>query len=68
MGGQFEFQNRFAEDQNVRNITENTTDSATKFEFGNKHKRIKALGIQHKDQQNVLITLSMPIKVQRTKV
>jgi hypothetical protein len=36
MGGQFEFQDRFAEDQSVRNITENTTGQATQFEFGNK--------------------------------
>tara|TARA_R110002050_G_scaffold141587_1_gene266769 strand:- start:1022 stop:1804 length:783 start_codon:yes stop_codon:yes gene_type:complete len=36
MGGQFEFQNRFAEDQNVRDITKDTTATATEFEFGNK--------------------------------
>lgn len=36
MGGQFEFQNRFAEDQNVRDITKDTTNTATQFEFGNK--------------------------------
>lgn len=36
MGGQFEFQNRFAEDQNVRDITKDTTKTATDFEFGNK--------------------------------
>lgn len=36
MGAQFEFQNRFAEDQTVRNITENTTGSAVNFELGNK--------------------------------
>ncbi len=36
MGGQFEFQNRFAEDQNVRDITKDTTSQATQFEFGNK--------------------------------
>ena len=36
MGGQFEFQNRFAEDQNVRDITKDTTATATQFEFGNK--------------------------------
>lgn len=36
MGGQFEFQNRFAEDQNVRDITKDTTNQATQFEFGNK--------------------------------
>ena len=34
MGGQFEFQNRFAEDQNVRDITANTTNTATQYEFG----------------------------------
>ena len=36
MGGQFEFQNRFAEDQNVRDITKDTTSQATQFEFTNK--------------------------------
>ena len=36
MGGQFEFQNRFAEDQTVRDITKDTTATATQFEFGNK--------------------------------
>lgn len=36
MGGQFEFQNRFAEDQNVRDITKDTTNQATQFEFTNK--------------------------------
>ena len=36
MGGQFEFQNRFAEDQNVRDITKDTTNSAVQFELGNK--------------------------------
>jgi len=36
MGGQFEFQNKFAEDQNVRDITKDTTSTATQFEFGNK--------------------------------
>ena len=34
MGGQFEFQNRFAEDQNVRDITKDTTSQATQYEFG----------------------------------
>ena len=33
MGGQFEFQNRFAEDQNVRDITKDTTNQATNYEF-----------------------------------
>ena len=33
MGGQFEFQNRFAEDQTVRDITQNTTSQASGFEF-----------------------------------
>ena len=33
MGGQFEFQNRFAEDQTVRDITKDTTAGATNFEF-----------------------------------
>ena len=36
MGGQFEFQNRFAEDQNVRDITKDTTNTATQYEFGNR--------------------------------
>ena len=36
MGGQFEFQNRFAEDQNVRDITKDTTSQATQYEFGNR--------------------------------
>ena len=36
MGGQFEFQNRFAEDQTVRDITKDTTQGATQFEFQNK--------------------------------
>ena len=36
MGGQFEFQNRFAEDQNVRDITKDTTNAATQYEFGNR--------------------------------
>jgi hypothetical protein len=36
MGAQFEFQNRFAEDQNVRDITKDTTSQATQFEFSNK--------------------------------
>ena len=35
MGGQFEFQNRFAEDQNVRDITKDTTQQATNYEFTN---------------------------------
>ena len=35
-GQDFEFQNRFAEDQNVRDITKDTTNTATQFEFGNK--------------------------------
>lgn len=34
MGGQFEFQDRFAEDQNVRDITKDTTQIGTQFEFG----------------------------------
>ena len=36
MGQQFEFQNRFAEDQNVRDITKDTTNQATQYEFGNR--------------------------------
>ena len=36
MGGQFEFQNRFAEDQNVRDITKDTTNQATNYEFSNR--------------------------------
>ena len=36
MGGQFEFQNRFAEDQNVRDITKDTTNMGSQFEFGDK--------------------------------
>lgn len=36
MGGQFEFQNRFAEDQNVRDITKDTTSSSTQYELGNR--------------------------------
>jgi hypothetical protein len=36
MGQQFEFQNRFAEDQNVRDITKDTTSQATQYEFGNR--------------------------------
>ena len=36
MGGQFEFQNRFAEDQNVRDITKDTTSKATNYEFQNR--------------------------------
>ena len=36
MGGQFEFKNRFEEDQTVRDITKDTTNTATQFEFGNK--------------------------------
>jgi hypothetical protein len=35
-GQQFEMQNRFAEDQNVRDITKDTTGSAVNFEFGNR--------------------------------
>ena len=36
-GQDFEFQNRFAEDQNVRDITKDTTSySAVQFELGNK--------------------------------
>ena len=38
MGGQFEFQNSFAEDQNVRDSTKDTTKTATDFEIGNKLK------------------------------
>ena len=37
MGAQFEFQNRFAEDQNVRDITKDTTGAAVNFEFGNRY-------------------------------
>ncbi len=36
MGQQFEFQNRFAEDQNVRDITKDTTGKAVDFELSNK--------------------------------
>lgn len=36
MGGQFEFQNRYAEDQNVRDITKDTTNATTNYELGNK--------------------------------
>lgn len=36
MGQQFEFQNKFAEDQNVRDITKDTTNQATQYEFGNR--------------------------------
>ena len=36
MGGQFEFQNRFAEDQNVRDITKDTSNQATGFDFSNR--------------------------------
>ena len=36
MGGQFEFQNKFAEDQTVRNITESATNKGLDFEFGEK--------------------------------
>ena len=35
-GQDFEFQNRFAEDQNVRDITKDTTAQATNYEFGNR--------------------------------
>ena len=49
MGGQFEFQNRFAEDQSVRNITENTTNAATQFEFGNKAQENQSIRDTTKD-------------------
>ena len=37
MGGQFEFQNRYAEDQNVRDITKDTTAAAVGYEFQNRY-------------------------------
>ena len=36
MGGQFEFQNRYAEDQNVRDITKDTTNTGSQYDFGNR--------------------------------
>ena len=49
MGGQFEFQNRFAEDQNVRDITKDVTNSATQYEFQNRFEENKNIRDVTKD-------------------
>ena len=49
MGGQFEFQNRFAEDQNVRDITKDVTNSATQYEFSNRFEENKNIRDVTKD-------------------
>jgi hypothetical protein len=68
MGGQFEFQNRFAEDQNVRDITKDTTILLLNLSLATKLKRTRILGILQRIQLSVLITLNMPTKVQRIRV
>ena len=52
MGAQFEFQNRFAEDQNVRDITKDVTNSATQYEFQNRFDENKNIRDITKDSIN----------------